>query len=120
MTGAFGGAEVLNNRPRKYLVEIYPGQDLEVFWRVPAGERTWPGGTTAELRFLDGPDPKTATVLHTATIDVDPTFLHVHVESADLEALPIKAWLALYAALPTNPNTNYLCGSGTTAYKKLT
>lgn len=114
-----GGVSLLTNRPIKILIEVYPGQDMEAFLRVPAGGEPWPSGTSAEMRFYDGPTDS-ATVLHTATLEVDTAgqFLYVRVESADLESLPDRAVVAVYASLPTSPTTDWLIGTGVTKKMK--
>lgn len=112
-----GGGALLTHRPVKAIIEVYPGQDMEFFLNVPPGGELWPAGTSAELRFYDGPTD-TATVLDTVTLDVDPQFLYARMESADLEALPDRTVWAVYAALPTSPTTDYILVTGVTKKMK--
>lgn len=115
MTSPLGGGALLTHRPIKAVIEIYPGQDMEFFLRVPAGGEPWPSGTAAELRFY-ATAADDAAVLDTVTLEVDAEgrFIYGRMESGDLAALPAKAVWGIYAALPTAPTTDYLVVTGTT------
>lgn len=115
MTNPLGGGALLTHRPIKALIEVYPGQDMEFFLRVPAGGEPWPAGTSAELRFY-ATTAEDAPVLDTVTLDVDAAgaFIHGRMESADLAALPDKAVWGIYASMPTAPTTDYLIVTGIT------